>query len=180
MKDGGDLQEITNDFYVFRDFDETLLREVGQDLMFTALNLGGRQPVINLWINSYGGLVSVLNTVLDAVEIAKARGVTVATYATGAAYSCGSMLAVAGTPGHRYMGPNAHHLLHFGWTGAEGTNPVEFDRDASRSRAHFDFVFNHYRKHAKVPRLREKLKDDNLFVGFDQAVEWKLADGGLV
>lgn len=174
------MQEILRDFYVFGDFDEPLLKDVGKELMFSALNIGGRSPGINLWINSYGGMVSVLKTFLDAIEIAKKRGVIVSTYATGAAYSCGSMLAVAGSPGHRRMGATTNHLLHFGWTGAEGTSPTEFDRDAARSRDHFDFVLNHYRKNAKVPRLREKLKDDNLFVGFDQACEWGLADGGLI
>ena len=170
------MNDLKTDFYVFGDFNEELLDGVGRDLLLSAINLGGIEPRINIWVNSYGGMTSVLKTLLDSVEIARNRGIAVATYTTGAAYSCGSLLAVSGTPGLRFMSRTANHLLHFGWTGAEGTNPTEFERDANRSREHFEFVFSQYRKNGKVPRLREKLKDDNLFVGFEQAVEWGLAD----
>jgi ATP-dependent protease ClpP protease subunit len=171
------FEELKTDFFIFREFDEVLLNETAPEIMRAAAMLPVHgSPRINLWINSPGGYTHVLKSILDAVELAQSRGVEVATYATGAVFSCGSLLAVSGTPGLRFMGKTAHHLLHFGWTGAEGTNPTELARDVARSNDHFEFIYNGYRKHAKVPRLRDKLHDDNLFVGYQQAIEWGLAD----
>lgn len=169
----------TKEFYIFGGFDDTLLTKVGEDFVEAAHSLSGSfgvVPRINLFINSPGGYTTVLRTFLDATEVAKARGVEVATFVTGGAWSCGSMLAVAGTKGLRFMSPTATHLLHYGFTAATGTSPEEFERDAEHSLLHFDFVVQHYKRHARVPKLRKLLKDDNLFVGIDQALEWGLAD----
>lgn len=171
------MDDLKTDIFIFREFDDELLLDEGREFMRTASMLSIHSSArINLWINSPGGYTHVLKTFLDAVALAQSRGVEVATYATGAAYSCGSLLAASGTPGLRFMGTTASHLLHFGWTGAEGTNPTELARDVARGNEHFDFIYNSYRRFAKVPRLRDKLHDDNLFVGYTQAVEWGLAD----
>lgn len=169
------------DFYLFGDFDEDMLTNVAKPLMQAAIRLPANAPNyaperLNVYINSYGGYAHVARTVLDAISTARARGIVVATYATGAAYSAGSMVAVAGTPGYRYMSPTAHHLLHFGWAGADGTNPVELERAAKMAQQHFSFVLDHYSRYARVPRLREKLNDDSLFVDSATAIRWGLAD----
>ena len=169
--------ELKTDIFIFREFDEDLLQEDGMELVRSASMLPANGSArINIWVNSPGGYTHVLKTMLDAVELAQSRGLTVATYATGMTFSCASLLAASGTPGYRFMGKTAEHLMHFGWSGAEGTNPVEFARGVTRSEGHFNFIYPGYRKFAKVPGLRSKLHDDNLFVGYTQAVEWGLAD----
>jgi len=169
----------TKTFHIFGVFDETLLTNVGSDFLEAAHGLSGGfgvVPRINVFIYSPGGYTAVLRTFLDGMEVAKARGVEVATFVTGDAFSCGSMLAVAGTKGLRFMSPTARHLLHYGWTSAQGTNPTEFDRDSDASQRHFEFVVEHYRRNSSVPKLRKKLRADMLYVGLDQALDWGLAD----
>ena len=171
------MSDLKTDIFIFGEFDDELLHEEGAELMRTASMLSVHSSSrINIWVNSPGGYTHVLKTLLDAVELAQHRGVEVATYATGAAYSCGSLLAASGTPGLRFMGRTASHLIHFGWAGASGTNPTEIERDVIRTHEHFQFVYDSYRKYAKIPNLRKKLNDDNLFVGYAQALEWGLAD----
>lgn len=171
------MDELKTDLFIFGEFDDEMLNGTGMELMRTASMLSVHSSArINLWINSPGGYTHVLKTLLDGVELAKSRGVEVATYATGMAFSCGSLLAAAGTPGLRFMGRTAQHLVHFGWAGAEGNNPVEIARGLVTANEHFEFVYDHYRKYAKVPGLRKKMHDDNLFVGYAQAIEWGLAD----
>lgn len=176
--------DLNTDFYIFGDFDDALLTEVVKPMFESATRLPALAPNghcnrLNVYINSYGGYANVARSVLDAMQTAKNRGLEVATYATGAAYSAGSLVAVAGSPGLRYMSRTAHHLLHLGWAGADGTNPVELARAAAQAQEHFDFVYNHYSRYARVPKLRDKLADDHLFVSFEDARRWGLADQAL-
>lgn len=59
-----------------------------------------------------GGLVYELMAMIDLLETAKANGITVITYASGKAFSCGAILLAAGSPGYRYAGNNATVMVH--------------------------------------------------------------------
>lgn len=65
--------------------------------------------IIPIMINSYGGAVYSLLAMLDILS-----GTTkpICTVAMGKAMSCGSVLLAAGTPGYRYVGENAHVMVH--------------------------------------------------------------------
>ena len=65
--------------------------------------------IIPIMINSYGGAVYSLLAMLD---ILSSTTKPVCTVAMGKAMSCGSVLLAAGTPGYRYVGKNAHIMIH--------------------------------------------------------------------
>ena len=73
-------------------------------------------PVVPIVINSYGGAVSCLGSLLDCIQ-----GSTkpVMTISTGNAMSCGADLFVSATKGMRIVGPNTTSLIHqvssFSW-----------------------------------------------------------------
>lgn len=67
------------------------------------------QPIIPVVIDSYGGQVYSL---LSMVDTMRSVDVPVATIITGKAMSCGAVLFTCGTEGHRYMGPNATLMIH--------------------------------------------------------------------
>jgi ATP-dependent Clp protease protease subunit len=67
------------------------------------------QEIIPVVIDSYGGALDSLTGMIDEI---KAVDVPVATIATGKAMSCGSFLLAAGTPGYRFISPNARVLIH--------------------------------------------------------------------
>lgn len=72
---------------------------------------------IHFYINSPGGVITAGMSIYDVMQFVKPN---VCTYVLGQACSMGSFLAQAGTPGKRYMLPNARHMIHQPSGGARG------------------------------------------------------------
>lgn len=68
-----------------------------------------KQDVIPVIIDSYGGEVYALLSMIDAIDACE---LTVATIVEAKAMSCGSVLFSCGAEGHRYIGPNATVMIH--------------------------------------------------------------------
>ena len=132
---------------------------------------------IDLYVNSYGGNAHILMHILELVELAKRNEVVVRTIVTGAAYSAGSMLAVAGTPGERYISKHAMHLVHYGNTGASAeTTPMQAVRKHNADQDMFNYVLKHYENFCNIPDLAENIQDDNWYIKATQAKRWGMAD----
>lgn len=139
---------------------------------------GGR---LDLYINSYGGVLEIVQHVLGIVEVAKAAGVQVRTIITGAAYSGGSMVAVAGTPGERYMNRNSFHLVHYGTSANAARNPLESERNHKVDQRFFNMMKKHYRDYAEIPEevLAENIESDMWHITYTEAKRWNLCDKPL-
>lgn len=135
-----------------------------------------RSPVINIYINSNGGYCKDLDSMLAQIDIARANGIIIRTIVTGQAYSCGSMLAMYGDKGERYISRNAEHLIHYGRNYASVTTPEQIDRNTAYMKRHFKRLLALYQEHSKVPNLEEKIKDDDLYIPPDKCIKWGLAD----
>ena len=72
---------------------------------------------IHFYINSPGGVITAGMSIYDVMQFVKPD---VCTYVLGQACSMGSFLAQSGTPGKRYMLPNARHMIHQPSGGARG------------------------------------------------------------
>jgi ATP-dependent Clp endopeptidase proteolytic subunit ClpP len=68
-----------------------------------------KQDVIPVVIDSYGGSVYALLSMIDTIQNCE---VPIATIVEGKAMSCGAVLFTCGAEGKRYMGPNATVLIH--------------------------------------------------------------------
>tara|TARA_R110000824_G_scaffold53389_1_gene147881 strand:- start:463 stop:1068 length:606 start_codon:yes stop_codon:yes gene_type:complete len=75
--------------------------------MTRAQNTG--QPVVPVIIDSYGGQVYSLMSMISDIEHSK---VPVATIVQGKAMSCGAILFSFGAEGYRYMDPHATLMIH--------------------------------------------------------------------
>jgi len=95
-------------------FDEDSAKEFA-DLMSRAQNTG--QSVIPVVIDSYGGQVYALMTMIGAI---KGSRIPVATIVEGKAMSCGALLFSFGAEGMRYMDPDATLMVHDVSSGAFG------------------------------------------------------------
>jgi len=95
-------------------FDEAATKEFKEGF-HRAQELG--QPIIPIVIDSYGGQVYSLLSMIDTLSTAD---VPVATIITGKAMSCGAVLFTCGTEGQRYMGPNATLMIHDVSSGVSG------------------------------------------------------------
>lgn len=72
---------------------------------------------INFYINSPGGVITAGMAIYDTMQFIKPN---ICTIVMGQACSMGSFLAQAGTPGKRFMLPNARHMIHQPSGGARG------------------------------------------------------------
>ena len=76
-------------------------------LVSVAHNTG--QKVIPVIVDSYGGQVYSLMSMISSIKSSK---IPVATIVIGKAMSCGALLASFGTPGMRYIDPDATLMIH--------------------------------------------------------------------
>ena len=87
-------------------FDETAAKNFNA-AMRKANNSG--QPVIPVIIDSYGGQVYSLMSMISDIKHSK---IPVATIVQGKAMSCGALLFSFGAEGYRYMDPDATLMIH--------------------------------------------------------------------
>lgn len=135
-----------------------------------------RDGRIDLYINSYGGYKHLVFQLVTLVEIAKREDITVRTIVPHIAFSAGSILAITGTPGERYIDRDAEHLLHYGRTGSMETTPEQVERNYAVKARDFKKILAHYNKYSDVPELEEAMNDDNFFVPANKCIKWGLAD----
>lgn len=132
---------------------------------------------ISFYINSPGGSVTAGMAIYDTMQFIKPE---VHTIVLGQAASMGSLLASAGEPGHRYILPNARHMIHQPLGGASGqATDVEIQ---ARELMRWKIVLTEiYVKHTgrEFDTLKADMERDN-FMTASEAVEYGLADKVLV
>ncbi|WOI85957.1 ATP-dependent Clp protease proteolytic subunit [Rhodococcus qingshengii] len=167
-----------NRFYILNEFDNDMRDGVVANFTAKIDELKSRRnETIELWIDSNGGRADLLFHLIELVELAKRNGITVRTIVTARAYSAGSMLAVTGTKGERYISRLADHLPHYGsFDGYRKTTPLQLDRDYEHFKRHSKKLIDHYKRYAEIPALEEKLKDDHLWIPASKCIKWSLAD----
>lgn len=163
--------------FIINDFDDalenTIILPLTQEIAKQANEKDGR---IDLYINSIGGYLHLVNHMTELVEIAKSNGVIVRTIVPDIAFSAGSMLAITGTPGERYIGRRAEHLIHYGQIMSFETTEEQIDRYANHKKRMFRGNYEHYTKYCNVPGLDQKMLDDGYFVTSKEAIRWGMAD----
>ena len=87
-------------------FDESSAKGFTSAVM-KAQNTG--QPILPIIIDSYGGQVYSLMSMISDIKHSK---IPVATIVQGKAMSCGAILSSFGAEGHRYMDPDATVMIH--------------------------------------------------------------------
>jgi ATP-dependent protease ClpP protease subunit len=96
------------------------------------------------------------------------------------AFSAGSVVAVAGTPGYRRVANGGLYMLHYGEVEHSATNPTSAKRLSVANDAHFNLVLGHYEKYCDIPALGDELKSDYFYISAKDAIEWGMADGYIV
>jgi len=166
-----------DNIFFIGDFDDALERDVILPLTVaireeTKKNEGH----IDLYINSMGGYGHVLYHMVGLVETAKRQGVVVRTIVTDSAFSAGSMLAITGTPGERYISRTGSHLIHYGSIASFESTPEQIARYTKWKSGFFKSNVALYKKYSDVPNLEQHIADDGFFVSAPEAIKWKLAD----
>lgn len=169
-----------NHFYI-GNFDDELPEIFPKFIKETHKQAGIEGGHLDLYINSYGGWSHDCHTMINLIEVAKAHGVVVRTMVTGVAYSSGSLVAVAGSIGERYMARTATHLIHFGQTWDWTTGPVEQERVNLQAKRFFKQTREHYLKYTDIPEdeLDKGLAVDSWFLDYAKCKRWSICDEPL-
>lgn len=164
--------------YILGDVDDRLCESVIMPLEEKIDELAKlKSAEMPVTINSNGGYVHVALHIVALLERAKAEGIKVKTIVPYKAYSAGSMIAIAGSPGHRYVYQSAEHLIHYGtFPGGWDQTPKQVRRDSKRRERWFKNLVAHYERYARVPKLEKRIEDDNFFIPAHKCVKWGLAD----
>ncbi len=134
------------------------------------------KKVLTIYIQGPGGYVDAAQTILGLIHLAQSSGITVRTIALGEVASASSMIAVAGSPKHRYIAPHAEHVLHFGSAYTDGETPVEIERSTKRIKRHFKWIESFYTNRCDIPNLGKHLQYDQYYLTARQCLKYKLAD----
>lgn len=133
--------------------------------------------VINVFINSNGGDIDILNSIITLLGIAKSKGAIIRTTVCSKAYSCGSVLAIIGTPGFRIMYANAYHLVHFGTQTRTAKQESEIESVTNSMKEHHTNWNNLYLNNTNISQKElKKLMSKDSFVTADKALKYSFCD----
>jgi ATP-dependent protease ClpP protease subunit len=167
-----------NNFYILGEFSDELHESIVIPFTEKIQQLSKtKDSSIVFYINSCGGSSWICMHLVSLFELAKSKGIKIKTVVPSMAFSAGSILAVAGTEGERYIAHNGEHLIHYGeFDGWRKTTPLQIDRNSEFWKRHTKNMLNHYKKYCKIPNLENHLKDDNFFIEAKKCIELKIAD----
>jgi ATP-dependent protease ClpP protease subunit len=133
--------------------------------------------VINVFINSNGGDIDILNSIITLLGIAKSKGAIIRTTVCSKAYSCGSVLAIIGTPGFRIMYANAYHLVHFGTQTRTAKQESEIESVTNSMKEHHTNWNNLYLNNTNISQKElKKLMSKDSFVTANKALKYSFCD----
>ena len=144
--------------------------------------------IIDIFIDSNGGNTRILHDITTLLNIAKMRGAIIRTTVLSGAYSCGSILAIQGTPGFRIMSQNAEHLVHYGRLSLDVTSESNKDEALQFINRSKDKIFSAYEEHTKIPsKILNEIKEYSLDKHFDantclkyKLCDWIITDTGIL
>tara|TARA_R100001594_G_scaffold142543_2_gene189550 strand:+ start:560 stop:1165 length:606 start_codon:yes stop_codon:yes gene_type:complete len=155
-------------------FDETAAKNFSAAMM-KAQNTG--QPIIPVIIDSYGGQVYSLMSMISDIQHSK---VPVATIVQGKAMSCGALLFSFGAEGNRYMDPDATLMIHdvssMSWGKVEEIK-ASADETSRLNKKVYQMMAKNcgHRKNYFLDIIHEKGHAD-WFLEFDEAKKHNLAN----
>ena len=130
---------------------------------------------ISMYINSPGGSVTAGMAIYDAMQFVKPG---IHTIVMGQACSMGSLLAQAGSPGKRFMLPNARHMIHQPSGGARGQATdmlIQVNEMLEMKRNLTNIYVQHNSKGKTFDVLQADMERDN-FMSAQQALDYGLVD----
>jgi ATP-dependent Clp protease, protease subunit len=151
--------------------DDSVAAVVNAQLLF--LEAENPEKLIAMYINSPGGVVTSGLAIYDTMQWVKCP---IATVCMGTAYSMGSFLLMAGSPGQRIALPNASVLVHQPSGGFQGaaSDIQRHAEDIIKTKRRLNTL---YAKHCgRTYEEVERTLDRDHFMTAEEAKEWGLVD----
>jgi len=114
-------------------------------------------PVIDVYINSPGGVHTPLVSITSMLNLARAKGAIIRTTVIGQAASSASILAVQGTPNFRIMYDASCHMIHFGTSRMTAERDNEIEAAAKNAKRTREKIRQIYLENTKInPKTLQK------------------------
>ena len=162
--------------FVISDFDEPLEQQLvplTKEVKNQSRLSEGR---IDMYVSSFGGYLYLAQHLIELIELAKGNGVVVRTIVPSIAASAGSIVAVTGTPGERYIARDAEHVVHYGTRYDRTQTPNQLDRSYESIVRSYKWVEKHYNKYCDIPNLESEIADDGFTLTAAKCIKYGLAD----
>lgn len=162
------LDEITSEncAYLIGDLTNYVLTEENQGKCLTII------------INSPGGQVDVMMTIIGLINIAKLNNITVMTFVLGLAGSAASMIAIQGD--ERFMSKISKHFVHFGCIWDITTKHSEIEKVYLQNKQYSESMVDLYLEacDGKLSRdiLLDLQSDERGYLTADECVKYGLCD----
>lgn len=132
---------------------------------------------LNFIINSPGGDVYTMMTILGLINIAKVNGIKICTFVMGVAASAASVIAIQGDL--RKITKVSRHFVHFGTMWSVTERHSEIEKIYEQTKDHAERIDNLYLE--ACPKLTaEKLRnlqlDERGYLNAEQCIEYGLCD----
>ncbi len=158
IKEPIDLIILKNNFILIHGvITDELCNEVRlkTQLLASAMKKTGSLKPVHFLINSPGGSVVAMNSILDSMDRLKntkigGQNIIVATYCDGMAASAASVILTNGTQGYRYISPRSEVMIHqpLGGTGGQATDMEIHTKRIMKMKQQINEFFA---KNTKVP-----------------------------
>lgn len=137
-----------------------------------------KNPVIDIFIDSPGGDGDLLRDISTLLNIAKHRGAIIRTTVLSRASSCGSLLAIQGTPGFRIMSHAGQHFIHFGSAGTTVRSQEDLDKIKEMLQYKKDITHATYLTHTNITKkqLDTFMKNESSYLSAEECLKLNMCD----
>lgn len=132
---------------------------------------------LNFIINSPGGDVYTMMTILGLMNIAKINGITINTFVMGIAASAASVIAIQGDV--RKITKVSRHFVHFGTTWSITERHSEIQKIYEQTKDYAERIDNLYLESCPgltSEKLRELQLDERGYLNAEQCIKYGLCD----
>lgn len=160
--------------------------QVNETTIQSPYNISNQTPIIDVFINSPGGNIYMMNSIMTFLNIARSRGAIIRTTVTGFAASCASMIAIQGTPGYRIMYNDSYHIVHYGDSSINVRADGEMELAAKNEKKYRQTHLEKYKKFTNMSEkeIKECMKTEHHVYPAQECLaknmcDWILTDTGL-
>jgi ATP-dependent Clp protease protease subunit len=166
--------ERLRDVYLIGDIEKDLARATIERLRELANT--SRKP-INLYINSAGGNVTDGLAIHDAIQDLVGRGIEISVIVQGMAYSMGSVVLQAASPGRRLAFPHSWIMIHepAKWAGWQSTTAAAQHLDRLRQMQNQIYQIMSARSGRPLKQIIRDTRRVDFYLD-----AWKAKDYGLI
>jgi ATP-dependent Clp protease protease subunit len=170
--------ERLRDVYLIGDIDKDSARAVIERLRELAND--GPKP-ITVYINSAGGNVTDGLAIHDAIRHLASIGVTITIVVQGMAYSMGSVVLQAASPGRRFAFPHSWIMIHepAKWAGWQSTTAAAQHLDRLKQMQSQIYQILADRSGRSLRQIIRDTKRTDLYLDAQKAKDYGLIDGVL-